>query len=108
MIGEMNRRITINSWTSSKDAGGGISPVPNGSYTIWAKVEDRSGTFINAQMQQQWNYDYKITFRYEISRPVTSNQTINYDGKNLTINSISFENEGNRKYVIARCSVTTK
>lgn len=107
-IGSLNRRITIKSWTSTKDAGGGASTVESGSYSIWANVKDRSGTYITSQNQEQWNYDYKITFRYEISRPVTSNETIIYDGKTLTIHSISFENEGQRKYVIARCSVTTK
>lgn len=108
MIGEMNRRITIKSWLSTKDAGGGVSAVEAGSYSIWAKVEDRSGIQVTSQNQMQWNYDYKITFRYEVSRPVSSNQTIVYDGKSLTIKSTSFKDEGNRKFVIARCSVTTK
>lgn len=107
-IGQLNRRITIKPWTVTKDAGAGGTAVAGTTYTVWAKVEDRSGVPVTTQNQQQWNYDYKITFRYEISRPVTSNETIVYDGKTLTINSISFENEGNRKYIIARCSVTTK
>lgn len=107
-IGELNRVITIKSWTSSKDAGGGVSAAEAGSYSIRAKVEDRNGIQVTGQNQMQWNYDYKITFRYEVSRPVTSNQTIVYDSKSLTIKSISYQNEGNRKFVIARCSVTTK
>lgn len=108
MIGKLNRRITIKTCGKIKDAGGGLTPIETGSYSIWAKVEDRFGTIVTGQNQVQWNYDYKITFRYEVSRPVTSDQTISYDNKKLAINSISFENEGNRKYVITRCSVTTK
>lgn len=106
MIGELNRRITFKSWGSSKDEGGGPIPVLLLSYTIWAKVEDRSGYLYTGEQQAQWNYDYKITFRYEKSRVVKSNYTIDYDNKRLSINSVSFENEGTRKYAVARCSTT--
>ncbi len=81
MIGKMNRRITIKTWATTQDAGGGLSPSVSSSYSIWAMVEDRSGSLITAQAQPQWSYDYKITFRYEKTRVVNSNQTIAYDGK---------------------------
>lgn len=103
-IGEMNRRITLKSWTAVQDAGGGSSPVNVASYIVWAKVEARNGTpFIN-EKQQVWNYDYRITFRYEKSRIPKSNFTIDYDSKRLRINSISYENEGTRKWSVARCT----
>lgn len=104
MIGAMNRRITFRSWGSTQDEGGGAIATLLNTYTIWAKVEPRSGQLYSGEQQALWAYDYKITFRYEKSRVVLSNYTIDYDGKRLRINSVSFENEGNRKYVIAKCT----
>jgi len=104
MIGEMNRRVTVKSWTSLQDTGGGSSAIQVLSYPIWAKVETRNGQPFISEEQQVWNYDYKITFRYERSRKVGSNFTIDYDDKRLRINSISFEDEGARKYCSCRCS----
>ena len=106
MIGDLNRRITLTSWGSTKDAGGGPVATLNTSYQIWAKVEARSGMPFTGEQQQVWNYDYKVTFRYEKSRVVTSNFTIDYDGKRLSIKSISYVDEGNRKYCICKCSAT--
>lgn len=104
MIGQLNRRINVKSWTTSTDAGGGLSALQVQDYTIWAKVEARNGTSFTDKEQQIWNYDYKVTFRYERSRVVGSNFTIDYDSKRLRINSISYIEEGTRKMSIARCS----
>lgn len=103
-IGELNRRIIMKSWGSTQDEGGGPIAIVLSSYTIWAKVEQRSGQPYTGQQQELWNYDYKITFRYEKSRVAKSNETIDYDGKRLSINSLAYSEEGNRKYCIARCS----
>lgn len=104
MIGELNRRINVKSWTTLTDAGGGLRPLVVQDYIIWAKVEARNGLPIISEEQQIWNYDYKITFRYEKSRVVGSNFTIDYDSKRLRINSISYSEEGTRRVSIARCS----
>ena len=106
MIGQLNRRVTLKSYGSTQDEAGGLVPVTTASYSLWAKVEDRNGREFTNQQQEQWTYDYKVTFRYEKSRIVKSNMTIDYDGKRLKINSLSFSNEGNRKYCVARCSAS--
>lgn len=106
MIGELNRRITFKSWGADQDPGGGPIALLLLSYTIWAKVEARSGQMYSGEQQALWTYDYKITFRYEKSRVVPSNYTIDYDSKRLAIRSVSFLQEGNRKYVVAMCSTT--
>lgn len=104
MIGELNRRVTVKSWGHTQDEAGGLIDTLTASYTIWAKVEDRNGRQMISEQQREWDYDYKVTFRYEKSRIVTSGMTIDYDGKRLAINSLSYINEGNRKFCIARCS----
>lgn len=106
MIGQLNRRITLKAWGSEQDDIGAPVKTLVASYTIWAKVESRNGRMFLGHQQETWTYDYKITFRYEKSRVVASNQTIDYDGKRLAINSVSFENEGNRRFCVARCSTT--
>lgn len=103
-IGQLNRRITLRSWGSTQDEGGGPIALLLVTYTVWAKVEQRSGQMYSGQQQPIWTYDYRVTFRYEKSRVVSSNFTIDYDGKRLAINSLSYSEEGNRKYAIARCS----
>ncbi len=101
-IGELNRKITIKSWTATTDAGGGLTAVQASSYTMWANVQDRDGIQIT-QGQAVWKYDYKVKVRYEASRKIGSNYTIDYDSKRLKINSVSFKTEGKRKYAILRC-----
>lgn len=104
MTSELRSKITVKSWSSTKDAGGGITKSVVSSYDIRAKVENRTGT---AQRQDQaiWNYDYKITVRYEASRVIKSNMTVDYNGKSLKINSVSYEDEGKLKYCILRCTI---
>lgn len=106
MIGELNRRVTIKTSTYEVDEGGGPSAVETDSYTLWAKVEERSGIATTGFEQQAWNYDYRITVRYEKTRVIKSNQTISFDGKTLAVNSVSFQDEGKRRYTILRCSTT--
>lgn len=103
-IGQLNRKITLKSWAAVQDAGGGSSPVNVASYSKWAKVRARNGVPFTSEEQQVWNYDYEITTRYERSRISGSNYTIDFDGKRLRINSLSFENEGNRKWEVFRCT----
>jgi SPP1 family predicted phage head-tail adaptor len=101
----MNTQVVINTYSVSKDAGGGVTKTISSSYTTWAKVEDRTGsTAINAG-QRQINYDYRIEVRYYSSRPITSAQTVNYQGKVLSINGIKRLNEGRLTNQILYCSI---
>lgn len=101
---KLNRKININAWTGSQDVYGGTTAVPVASYEVWAQVEERQGNLNVSEAQNLWSYDYKVVFRYEESRKVGSNFTIDYDSKRLTINSLSIANEAHRKFYIARCS----
>lgn len=103
-IGKFRSKITIRRWGSSQDDGGGITAVMLYNYDLRAQVENRSGSIQRGNSQDQWQYDYKITFRLEKSRPVRSDYTIDYDNKRLKINSLSIEDEGASKYYVARCS----
>lgn len=104
-IGELNRRITLKSWTQSQDLGGGNQSTVNASYTVWAKVEDRQGSQVNAHNAIDFVYDYKVTFRYDPNRVVDSSFTIDYEDKQLAIKNLSYDNEAHKHWCIARCSL---
>lgn len=103
MIGEMRSRITLKSWGSYQDPGGGPIPLLLNSYTIWAKVKARNGQLYTGEQQAIWPYDYEVSCRYEKSRVIASNFTVDFDSKRLAINSVSFKNEGNRRDVVLAC-----
>lgn len=105
LISEFNRRITINTYSNSTDAGGGTSKTVASSYSTWAKVEDRTGSASIDNGQRQANYDYKITIRGYNSRAVTTAQSVSYDSKVLAINSVQKVTEGKFDLYILRCSV---
>jgi SPP1 family predicted phage head-tail adaptor len=106
--GKKNRRITIETWGTSQDAGGGVTGSVISSYQMWANVENRDGRMIEAKDQRMWPYNYKVTVRYENSRPLNASQTILYDGNRLAINSIVIDREGMREENILRCSTISK
>jgi SPP1 family predicted phage head-tail adaptor len=104
MIGEMRNRVTVKKWTYAKDAGAGISAIANVSFTVWAKVENRTGQAQVIEGQPAWNYDYKITIRFDKLNPVTQQNTLEYDGKKLKIQALQNIDEGKNFYLVLRCS----
>lgn len=104
MIGEMRNRITVKSFTYVKDAGGGTSPVLSSTFTIWAKVEDRTGSAQIIENKPVWNYDYKITIRFNKLRPVEQGSIVEIGTKKMKIQSLQNKQEGKNFYLILRCS----
>jgi SPP1 family predicted phage head-tail adaptor len=102
--GLKNRRITVETWATVKDTGGGTSGTIVSSYKMWADVESRDGRMIQGENQRMWPYNFKLTVRFEKSRPIYVNQTIVYDGNRMSIQSISINREGMRWEYILRCS----
>lgn len=97
-------RVTIERYTFAQDPTGGLVPSLEISYTKWAQVENRSGSFGVDRMQRDWNYDYKITLRYEPSRVEKSGDMVVYEGKRFQVRELVIEGEGMKKFVILRCS----
>lgn len=100
----LNRRVTVLvPGATQNDQGGNVAEVLD-SWDKWAQVEDRSGSNQFSNQQQVWDYDYKITMRFEVSRPTKSNYEIQYEGYRLKIESLSINTEGYKAYEICRCS----
>lgn len=104
MIGEMNRKIFLKSYTTTKTAGGGPIKTIANNYNQWAQVEDRSGRQFTGEAQGLYNYDYKITFRAYPTRVITSQFYIEYEGKLNKIEELVKTSEGKVFYWVARCS----
>jgi SPP1 family predicted phage head-tail adaptor len=103
----LNKKISITRpGQPTQTAGGGLVPGnPTATMTKWAKVEDRSGSLQVDSAQREWNYDYKVTVRYTKSFVEKGGDLIAFDGKTLSIQSVSFKDEGNKSFVVLRCSV---
>lgn len=100
----MNRRILVLECKGVRNDQGGLDNTIVQSWEKWAMIEDRTGSNNVTQNQTQWQYDYKITMRYYPSIPTKSNYYIVYEGVAMKIENISINNEGFKKFEVARCS----
>lgn len=99
---KLNRRVVLRGWGTTQNSIG--SPVASeiAAWKMWAQVEDRSGSQNNQYSQTLWQYSYKITVRYEKTRVIGSNYTVDYDGKRLVIDSCTPHSEAFRQYMVIR------
>lgn len=101
MIGEFNRRIKvkINS-VAINEAGGADNDVETVLFETWAKVEPISNKALLLQGQDMMNNTYRMTIRYAPPHIVTTNNIIEYEGKNLIISSGTQEvKEGSKRFI---------
>lgn len=107
MIEKLNRRVTIISEGDPvKDQYGGLTNTDGISWSMWAQVENRTGFPVTAEQQMVYNYDYKITVRFEKTRLIKSNYTVEYEGEKLSIKEIQIKDEGSNRFRILRCQKT--
>ena len=115
MLYKLNRRVKVRRWTATKNEFGGLEPLEIASWYKWAEV--RGSNWINLDLyntrsgrpneeynQEKWDYDTTIILRYELERPTRSNDTIEYNGEQYTINSISVNNEYAKNFEVIKCS----
>lgn len=94
MIGEMRNRITVKRYSYTQDDGGGTSAVLASSFSLWAKVDDRTGSAQVIEGRNAWAYNYKIEVRYDKLNPVLQGDVIEYDSKQIKILYIQKNQEG--------------
>jgi len=98
-IATLNRRITINQYSFAQDVHGGNIKTLGGSYTVWASVEQRSGSRTLDNLQVQYKEVYKIVKRYEASRKLNMTDEIVYESATLSIGNIREVDEGKKKFI---------
>jgi hypothetical protein len=112
---KLNRRVKIRRWDAIKNEFGGLEPTEIASWFKWAEVRasnwinldlynTRSGRPDDSYNQTKWEYDTTIILRYEKDRPTRSNDTIEYEGANYVINSITVNNEYSKNYEVIKCT----
>lgn len=98
-----NRRAWIRGWGAMQNDIGSPVAVEVAAWEMWCNVEDRSGFQSEPYEQGVWQYKYRIRLRYERTRLIGSNYTIDYDGKRLAITSLSIKNEAYRAELVIDC-----
>lgn len=100
----MRNHIVVNQYTTIETDTGGTNSVLSASHSVWAKVENRNGTMQTGNGQMQWNYDYKITIRFDRLKAIKQNDEVVYDSKKLLIQSVQNVDEGRKNYLVLRCT----
>tara|TARA_R110000744_G_scaffold179989_1_gene298984 strand:- start:814 stop:1137 length:324 start_codon:yes stop_codon:yes gene_type:complete len=96
MIGEMRNKIVIQTLSGGTDAGGGQATSYGTLATVWAKVENMSGSEGMFGDQVRATSNYKFTIRYLSS--VTAKHRISYNSKVFNIQHIQSVLEGKEKF----------
>ena len=86
--GKLNRRITIQSISESRDAYG--EPIKSWvtAYTVWAEVRPLRGDERAQNQQLVSKADTKFIIRYNSSMTITEQHRIQYDSDNYDITAI--------------------
>lgn len=98
MIGEMRNKIVIQSLGTSTDSGGGQVASFSTANTVWAKVENLSGSENSFGDQIQDRSNYRFTIRYISS--LTPKHRISYNSKLFNIQHVASSLEGKERYQI--------
>jgi head-tail adaptor len=93
-IGELNTRITIRSFSAAQDDNGDVVLTEADNWQKSAKIEQNNGDLLIASGMMNFNESYKITLRYEQSRPTKANYKIEYKDKVLKIYNVRTIDEG--------------
>mgnify|MGYP003674173691 CR=1 FL=1 len=96
LVGEMRNRVVLQTLGGSTDAGGGQSTSYSTATTVWAKVENLSGSESIFGDQLRATSNYRFTIRYYSA--LTEKYRLTFNSKNFNITQIRDIEEGRRKY----------
>lgn len=106
-IDELNTKVTIKHYTTTQDNSTGKT---NSSLTAsrekWAKVEQLNGSKVLDNAAVSYKEAFKITIRYEVSRPTLTNYHVNYKNKEMIIHSVVAQQEGKQWFEIITAFTT--
>jgi SPP1 family predicted phage head-tail adaptor len=102
---DLNRLITLESYSYSQNDSGGLTPVLAEQLTdVWANIQQKGGDMRFNQAQMMADATYQITIRYKPQ--VTTNWNIIYEGQTYMINKIVLDNPAYKRFMIIDCSVS--
>jgi len=103
MIGQMRNKVVLQSMSPSTDSGGGQSVSWGTATTVWAKVENLSGTENSFGDQIEDRSNYRFTIRYYSA--LTPKYRISYNSKTFNIQHIASLMEGKERYQVIQAEV---
>jgi SPP1 family predicted phage head-tail adaptor len=92
----MRNRIVLQTLGGSQDSGGGQTTSHSTATTVWAKVEDLSGSEGVFGDQVRGTANYKFTIRYYSA--LTEKNRISYNSKTFNITYVKNILEGREKF----------
>ena len=101
-IGELRNRVSLQSISLTTDDGGGASTSFSTSSTVWAKVENESGSEAVFGNQLRATARYKFLIRYNSS--LTEKFRILYNSKTFNNEHIKDLFEGKKRYQEIICT----
>ena len=96
----MRNKIVIQSLGTSTDSGGGQVASFSTATTVWAKVENLSGTESSFGDQIQDRANYRFTIRYYSA--LTPKHRISYNSKLFNIEHVASLLEGKERYQVIK------
>jgi SPP1 family predicted phage head-tail adaptor len=98
LIGQMRNRIVLQTLSTSSDGAGGQSASFGTATTVWAKVENLSGSESIFGDQLRGTNSYRFTIRYYSA--LTEKYRISYNSKTFNISYVQDLVEGREKFQV--------
>lgn len=114
IAGKLNRRITIQTQSSTQDAAGGLVPSWSTIYTCWALIEVQESQRIFSVAEFISQTAHRITIRWTSSVILSANQRVVYTEPTtgvvhtFEIKAITNTNQANREIVIMAYEIRTQ
>lgn len=81
MIGQLNKRVTVQSRVTTQDALGAESTNWSDVVTCWARIRPVSGRELLGGQQPQVVHDTRIRIRYQAGVAVSAKMRVNFGGR---------------------------
>jgi SPP1 family predicted phage head-tail adaptor len=98
LAGRMNKRVVLQTVSNSSDGGGGVTETWADTATLWAQIEELSGSESFEAQQVASRLSHEVKIRYRAS--VTPQQRFKYGTRILKIRAIKNTGQRNEELVI--------
>ncbi len=105
MIGKMRSKVTVTSWTNTKDDAGGNIATELAQFNLFAEAKRITGRDYSGQGQPDVLYDFKFKVRYYPSQSITTSNTVTYNNQLFSINRVETVIESKLTFLVLYCTV---
>jgi len=98
--GDLNRRITLETLSTTPDGSGGVESTWTNLATVWAQVTPKGGSEKLHGDQLTPTITYDVTIRYR--KDVDASMRVSYEGRKLRINGV-IDNAEQHRFLSLSC-----